>query len=603
MSAANATAVTSAPASISAAKPFVSRLLSKPLAWVAIAWLVAIVALGVFANSVAPFDPLEQDLLAVKQWPTAEHWLGTDELGRDVLSRVLHGVLPTFAGVLQALAVAALLGVGMGLTAGYYGGRTDAVVGQVTNLFQSLPTIIVSLAVLTVFNRSMLAAMVTFGIIGSAGIARVVRSATLSVRNELYIEAARISGLSDAAIILRHVLPRIMGPVIVQLSLISAAAVIVQTGISFLGLGVQPPAPTWGGGIFEAAASLNDFPWLLVPSGGVVALTILAFGLLGDALRDTAVETWARPAHHKVVRRQVDAAALAAPFADAPASAVMCVRGLYIVTGEGAQQRTLVHNVSFDLMPSETLGLVGESGSGKTLTILALMGLLPPGTRIQSGALRLGLQAIDLTDEATLRSLRGKKFAMIFQEPMAALDPCFTIGHQLAEVLRCHANLSRAQAHARVIELLQQVKIPNAEDVARRYPHQVSGGMAQRVGIARALVPNPTLLLADEPTTALDVTVQADILELLRSLKATHGMAVVIVTHDWGVVADICDRAMVLFRGQVLETADVLDIFDRPQHPYTAALLKANPHNAPPGQVLPTVEDTLARMAREEVAA
>ncbi len=600
---ATSTIAASAPASIAMPRSFFSRFLSKPLAWVAIAWLVAIVLLALFAGRVTPFDPLEQDLLAVKQLPSAEHWLGTDELGRDVASRVLHGAMPTLVGVLQALVVAALLGVGAGLAAGYFGRRTDAVVTQVTNLFQALPTIVITLAVLTVFDRSMLAAMVTFGIIASAGVARVVRSATLNVRNELYIEAARISGLSDAAIILRHVLPRIMGPVIVQLSLLAAIAVIVQTGISFLGLGVQPPAPTWGSGIFEAAASLNDFPWLLVPSGGVVALTILAFGLLGDALRDTAVETWARPVHRKARRPQGEAAMLEAFFADAPATAVMSVRALHIVTGEGAQERTLVKDVRFDLMPSETLGLVGESGSGKTLTILALMGLLPPGTHIRRGALKLDGRAIALTDEDTLRSLRGRKFAMIFQEPMAALDPCFTIGHQLTEAIRCHSAIGAAQARARAIELLGQVKIANAEDVARRYPHQISGGMAQRVGIARALAPNPEVLFADEPTTALDVTVQADILELLRSLKQSHGMGVVFVTHDWGVVADICDRAMVLFRGNVLETADVLDIFDRPRHPYTAALLKANPHNAPPGQVLPTVEDTLARMAQEDAAA
>jgi len=603
MSASSVGAAPNAPPSIAMPRRFVSRLLSKPLAWVAIVWLVAIFALGLLANQAAPFDPLEQDLLAVKQLPSAEHWFGTDELGRDVLSRVLHGTLPTFVGVAQALVVVMLLGVGMGLTAGYFGGRTDAAVGQVTNLFQALPMIVISLAVLTVFNRSMLAAMVTFGIIGSAGVARVVRSATLNVRNELYIEAARISGLSDATIILRHVLPRIMGPVIVQLSLIAAIAVIVQTGISFLGLGVQPPAPTWGGGIFDAAASLNDFPWLLVPSGGVVALTILAFGLLGDALRDTAVETWARPAHRKQARKRGDKLALEAVFAGAPHAAVMSVRGLHIATGDGTHQRTLVSDLSFDLMPSETLGLVGESGSGKTLTILALMGLLPVGTHIKSGTLRLEGTSIDLTDEDSLRALRGKQLAMIFQEPMAALDPCFTIGHQLTEVIRCHEAMNPAQAQARAIELLKQVKIDNAEDVARRYPHQVSGGMAQRVGIARALAPNPKVLFADEPTTALDVTVQADILELLRALKQSHGMAVVFVTHDWGVVADICDRAMVLFRGKVLETADVLDIFDRPQHPYTAALLKANPHSAPPGQLLPTVEETLARMAREELAA
>jgi len=589
--------VAAQPAMIATPRGFISRLMGRPLAWMAVIWLVAMLGLGLFADQVAPFDPLDQNLLAIKQLPSAENWFGTDEIGRDVASRVIHGALPTFVGVMQALFVAGLLGVGFGTVAGYFGGRTDGAVGQVTNLLQSLPTIVIMLAVLTVFDRSMLAAMVTYGIIASAGIARVVRSATLAVRHELYIEAARISGLSDTSIIARHVLPRITGPVIVQLSLIAAMAVIVQTGVSFLGLGVQPPAPTWGGAIFEAAASMNDFPWLLVPSGGVVALTILSFGLLGDAMRDTAVEAWARTAQHKAKRVAGNLKCLEAAFGDAPDGALLSLRGLDIVTGEGAAKRSLVHGAAFDLMPGETLGLVGESGSGKTLTILALMGLLPAGTRIAGGALRLDDKLIDLSDEAMLRELRGKRFAMIFQEPMAALDPCFTIGHQLAEVIRRHApETRRAQARARAVELLRQVKIDSADDVARRYPHQVSGGMAQRVGIARALATAPKVLFADEPTTALDVTVQADILELLRGLREQTGMSFVFVTHDWGVVADICDRAMVLFRGSVLETATVEKIFDKPRHPYTAALLRANPHNATPGQALPTVDETLTRM-------
>ena len=566
---------------------FIRRLLGRPLAVLALLWLLLLFVLSVSAPLFAPIDPLEQDLLALKQWPSAEHWLGTDALGRDVFSRMVHGVSITIAGVIEAVVMASLLGLSLGVSAGYFGGLWDRCVQQYVSLVQSLPTMLIMLAVLAVFGQAMLPAMVTLGVMGSAGVSRVLRSVTLAVREELYIAAARISGLSDAHIIVRHVLPRIAGPVIVQMSMFAAIAVIVQTGISFLGLGVAPPAPTWGSMIFEASASLNDFPWLLVPSGGVVAITVLSFGLLGDSLRDTSTESWSRPAVRQGVK-----ARLAVKPQDLPEGGLLSMRDVTIVTGSGQAQRTLVKGVNFDLKQGETLGIVGESGSGKTLTSLSLMGLLPPGVHVSAGTAVIQGEVIDLSNEKRLTQLRGATVGMIFQEPMAALDPCFTIGHQLAEVIRLQG-LGAAQVQAKVIELLEQVKIPNPQDVAQRYPHQISGGMPQRVGIARALASEPKILLADEPTTALDVTVQAEILALLRSLSQSRQMAVVLVTHDWGVVADICDRAMVLRHGQVLESATVVDLFHRPQHPYTQALLAANPHSAQPGEVLPTVDDKL----------
>lgn len=574
---------------------FLHRLLKKPLALVSIAWLVLVIVLALMASWVSPFEPIEQNLMDIKQVPSAAHWLGTDAFGRDVLSRLLHGALPTMIGVFQAVLVACILGFILGLAAGYFGGWLDRIISQLTDLLMSLPGLVILLSILAVFNRDMTAAMVTLGIIGSAGIARVIRSATLNVREELYIDAAKISGLGDAAIILHHVVPRIVGPMIVQLSLFSAMAVITQTGISFLGLGVQPPAPTWGGMVSEAAAALNEFPWLLVPSGTAIALTVLAFGLLGDAARDAAAEGWTktarrRPRPRKNPRASTDSAALASGNAS---DAFLVVRGLTIVAESSGEERKLVNNLNLELERGETLGIVGESGSGKTLTSLALMGLLPTGTRITSGTMALDGKVIDLTDERCLRALRGDTIGMIFQEPMAALDPCFTIEHHLAEVLRQHTKLSRAEVKARVLQLLVQVKIPNPELVVGRYPHQISGGMAQRVGIARALAANPKVLLADEPTTALDVTVQADILDLIRELSERENMAVILVTHDWGVVADICDRALVLYHGDTLESATVRDIFRAPQHPYTKALLKANPHNAVVGQPLPTIQDSL----------
>ena len=582
---------------------YTGRLVKKPLALVALAWLLVVIVCAIFAGQISSFDPLDQELLDVKQLPTPLHWLGTDVLGRDILSRLMHGAGPTLIGVLQAIVVAGSFGVVIGVSAGYFRGRWDKWVTQYVNLLQAMPFIVTALAVLMVFGRSMTSAMITFGVLASSGMIRVVRSVTLGVREELYIEAARISGLSDTAIIARHVLPRIAGPIIVQLSLFAAAAVTVQTGLNFLGLGVVPPNPTWGTMISDASASMNDFPWLLVASGVTVALTILSFGLLGDALRDTAVETWARATTKKAA-----AAYVLDPNAPAVASdVVLTVRNVTIKAIHNPGQRPLVNNVSFQLKAGETLGIVGESGSGKTLTSLSLLGLLPPGTEVTSGeaVVQLGgvVQRIALSDEPALRALRGKTVGMIFQEPMAALDPCFTVGHHLTEVLRAHSTISAKEARLQAIELLKQVQILDPADIMGRYPHQISGGMAQRVGIAKALALKPTILLADEPTTALDVTVQAEILELIRAISQSHHMAVVLVTHDWGVVADICDRAMVLYQGEMQETASVVDLFHAPQHPYTKALLRANPHNAKVGEPLPTIQDAMGQSGQEAVPA
>ncbi|OWJ79344.1 dipeptide/oligopeptide/nickel ABC transporter permease/ATP-binding protein [Haematobacter genomosp. 1] len=575
-------------------QPVILSVLLRPLGFIAIGWLVLIVLASIFADQLSAYDPVRQNLLAIKQLPSMQHPLGTDAFGRDILSRLLHGGAATLTGVVQALAVAGVLGVGMGVLAGYFGRKTDRVIGMILEIIMTLPNIIILLVIITIFNRNMTVAMATVGVIGSANIARVVRAAVLSIRGELYIEAARITGLGDAQIILRHVLPRIIGPIIVQLSIFAALAVLIQTGISFLGLGAPPPQPSWGGMIYEASLAINDFQWLLVPSGAAVALTILAFGLLGDTLRDVLADRWSAPvAKGRAVGATVAPGRDSEPF---DRNAVLSLRGLTIVTRKNGVETALVDDLGYDIQPGQTLGLVGESGSGKTLGSLALIGLLPAGTRVVSGRMLFDGREYDLRDTASLTPLRGRQIGMIFQEPMAALDPCFTIGSQLAEVARMHGAGSGAEARRRALEALEQVQIPDAEAVMRKYPHQVSGGMAQRVGIARTLLPQPKILLADEPTTALDVTVQAEILDLIRHATEQRGMATLLVTHDWGVVADICDRALVMFRGRKLEDADIEDLFARPSHRYTRALLAANPHGAAVGSRLPTIRDTFNAM-------
>jgi len=240
---------------------------------------------------------------------------------------------------------------------------------------------------------------------------------------------------------------------------------------------------------------------------------------------------------------------------------------------------TAVDGVSFDLFPGETLGIVGESGCGKTVTIKSIIRLLPDHLTIYDPASRIEFEGTDVLGlrESEMRNLRGNKMAMIFQEPMTALNPVFTIGWQIEEALKYHTKLNRSERRAKAIEMLKLVEMPNPEQRVNEYPHQLSGGMRQRVVIAIALSCNPDILLADEPTTALDVTIQAQILRLMEDLKSKTGTAIVLVTHDLGVVAQSCDRVIVMYAGQIVENATVHELFHSPKHPYTKALLDSMP--------------------------
>ena len=235
-----------------------------------------------------------------------------------------------------------------------------------------------------------------------------------------------------------------------------------------------------------------------------------------------------------------------------------------------------VNGVSFSIDPGEVVSLVGESGCGKSMTAMAILGLLPP-TATRTGSIRLEGEDISTFGTKAMRRIRGRDISMIFQEPMTSLNPVFTVGYQITEVLRRHEGLSRRQARARVVELLELVRIPAAAQRVDEYPHQMSGGMRQRVMIAMAVACNPKVLLADEPTTALDVTIQAQILDIVRGLKDDLGTSVVMITHDLGVVADIADRVVVMYAGYVVENGQVDDLFATPQHPYTLGLMGSVP--------------------------
>jgi oligopeptide/dipeptide ABC transporter ATP-binding protein len=275
-----------------------------------------------------------------------------------------------------------------------------------------------------------------------------------------------------------------------------------------------------------------------------------------------------------------------------PGSALLEVHGLTVAFETLAGPVHAVNGLDMELRPGEIVGLVGESGSGKSVTSRAIMGLLPPRTSRIAGSVRLAGRELVGLPEAQYRRVRGEHVAMIFQDPLTALDPLYRAGEQVAEALRFHFGLSRSAASRRVVELLDAVGLPDPAGTARRYPHELSGGMRQRVMIAMALACEPELLIADEPTTALDVTVQAQILELLRRLVRERGMALLLITHDLGVVRELCERAVVLYAGRVAEEGPVSDLLRSPLHPYTSGLGVSMPSIAARRQRLPQIPGT-----------
>ncbi len=263
--------------------------------------------------------------------------------------------------------------------------------------------------------------------------------------------------------------------------------------------------------------------------------------------------------------------------ATAPGEPLLEVRDLVVEFETARGMVRAVDGVSFTIERGRTLGLVGESGCGKSVTSLAILGLLDPNARVRSGSIRFAGTDLLKLDERALRELRGSRLAMIFQEPMTSLNPVFTVGSQIAEVLRVHRALDKAAARARAVELMRLVEIPDAERRVDAYPHELSGGMRQRVMIAMAIACEPELLIADEPTTALDVTIQAQILDLLRGLKDRLGMSLLLITHDLGVVATEADEVAIMYAGRIVEHAPTTQLFAAPAHPYSAALLASLP--------------------------
>jgi peptide/nickel transport system permease protein len=560
------------------------RLTRERFAMAALIYLVLIGAVAIAAPLVASHHPNYQDLPARFSGPSADHWLGTDNLGRDTFSRLVYGARTSLSVSLAVAFFATLIAVPVGLVSGYRSGKVDVLVMRITDAQLSIPPMVMALAIAGILGPGSRNLVIALVFVFVPGLVRLVRAQALSVREEGYVDASRAIGTPSRVIIARRVLPHVLSPLLVQISVALGTILVVEASLSFLGLGSPPPNASWGSMLrsgFELMAT--DARLMLVPAIAI-ALTTLAFNALGDGLRDALAGGTGlkRRAGDKLGTTTVTRGSAAEPAAAepvAPDGNVLSIRNLSVAFETERGLARVLDDVNIDLRRGEILGLVGESGCGKTVTSMSILRLLPsPPARILSGqVLYDGRDLLQLRTKE-LRSVRGRDIAMVFQDPMASLNPAFTVGDQIVEAQRIHdRRVSRSRARARAIELLDIVGIPDARRRLDDFPHTFSGGMRQRVLIAMALANNPKVLIADEPTTALDVTVQAQIIELIRNLRDEFEMSVIFVTHDLGVVQEVCDRVTVMYAGQVVEQASMRELFTAPRHPYSRALLDARP--------------------------
>jgi peptide/nickel transport system permease protein len=374
----------------------------------------------------------------------------------------------------------------------------------------------------------------------------------------------------------------VRGPILIQGSFVAGVAVAIQSGLDFIGLG-DPSMPTWGGMLSDGFINIYLAPLLMLWPGLAIALTCICLVLLASAMRDVLARTQSPKASRRSATEAPRLVINKEPvFVHEPDASVEASPELLRISdlAVGYHQpdgstKLVVHDVSLTVHRGEVHGLVGESGSGKTQTAWSLLGLLPAGGEVVAGEMRF--EGVDLVGvpEAAMNARRGSDIAYIPQEPLSNLDPSFKVGSQLVEPMVAKLGIGKKEARLRALDLLARVGIPHPERTFASYPHELSGGMAQRVLIAGAVSCEPKLLVADEPTTALDVTVQAEVLDLLRGLQQEGDMGLILVTHNFGVVADICDTVSVMRSGRVIERGPVGPLFKSPGHEYTRALFDA----------------------------
>jgi oligopeptide/dipeptide ABC transporter ATP-binding protein len=584
-----------------------SRVLRRPMGAIGAAMLLVAVVAALGAPLLAPYDPYASVRVTIQdifQAPSAAHPLGTDDGGKDVLSSLIYGARVSLIVGFAASAITMVIGGLVGIVAGYRGGRTGTLLMSVTDFFLVIPEIALQIVIVAIVGQSLLNIILVIGLLGWAWTARLVRSQTLSVRERKFVMRARAIGAGDAHILRRHIIPAVLPLMIANAVLVISLAILSESTLSFIGLG-DPTVISWGQMLnfaFNRGAISAGAWWALIPPGLAIVWVVLGTTLLGTALEDTLNPRLKR--HHLERERKgtrlppspsVDGQPVVQPTLPAAGAPLLSVRDLVVEFESETGPLRAVDGVSFDLRRGETIGLVGESGSGKTTTVLAMLRLLPPGGRVVGGQVLFDGEDLLALDASELRAVRWSRLAIVFQGAMNALNPVRRVGEQVAEAIRTHdPTIGRRAASLQAEELLARVGIVRRK--ARDYAHTYSGGMRQRAMIALALACNPDVIIADEPTTALDVMIQAQILELLAGLSSELGMATILVTHDLGVVGQRCDRVLVMYGGIIAEEAEAFRLYAHPQHPYTQQLLASFPDLTRPEKRLVGIAGTPPRL-------
>ena len=542
---------------------------------------LVVITVVIFVALVTPLLPLtDPDVIDTKnrfKTPfTTDAFLGTDHLGRDLMSRLLWGTRLSLAVGICAAFLAALIGSSIGIISGFYGKHVDNILMRGIDMLMAFPYILLALAIVAALGPGLFNALIAVAIVNIPFFARNIRGVTVGITHKEFIDAARLSGMTDTRIIITEVLPNVFPVIVIAMSTTVGWMILETAGLSFLGLGSQPPQADLGSMLGEARAALITSPYTSVVPGAMILIIVMAINLLGDGIRDAL-----DPRLKSGVLSSPRPRTLVADYSktkNLDASELLSVSNLKTQFHIGNRNYKAVDGVSIYAKKGACLGIIGESGSGKSVTALSIMGLVssPPGIITEGYVNYKGIDLIQTNDQK-LRSLRGGKISYIFQDPLSSLHPLYTVQQQLEEAILAHQNLSKEEVYQKCIELLKSVRIPNPKQRAKDYPHQLSGGMRQRVSIAMALANDPEVIIADEPTTALDVTVQAQILSLLRELTSQRGLAIIFITHDFGVVSQICDEVAVMYAGKIVEYGPSEMILNHPAHPYTSKLMECVP--------------------------